>query len=126
MSLVSLFLLASILPSTAQAIPNCEKPLQEIQLKIQVASDNITMANEPALPGMWPKARETVACKGEKCKVELERGVKLAYEPYSFYADSLGLVGYPDVDPDTESNKLASLEWEYGLQKQSCETTAAK
>jgi flagellar basal body rod protein FlgC len=121
MSLVKFFLLAFFVSSTAYAIPTCEKPLQEIALKIQAASDNLAMANEPAVPGMWPKAREVVACRGSKCKVELERGVKLQYEPYNFYADTLGLVGYPDIDVDTESSKLASLEWEYGLQKQTCD-----
>ena len=101
-------------------IPSCDKPLKEIALKIQVASDNLANATEPAIPGMWPKAKEVVQCKNTKCTVELERGVKLAYEPHSFYADSLGLVGYPDVDPDTESSKLASLEWEYKVQEQAC------
>jgi hypothetical protein len=121
MSLVKFFLLAFFVSSTAHAIPTCEKPLHEIELKIQASSDNLAMASEPAIPGMWPKSREVVACKGSNCKVELERGVKLEYEPYNFYADSLGLVGYPDIDVDTESSKLASLEWEYGLQKQSCD-----
>jgi flagellar basal body rod protein FlgC len=71
---------------------------------------------------MWPVARKTVECAGEKCKVKSHQGVRLSYEPYSFYADGLGLVGYPDIDSNQESIQLASLQWEYDLQKNSCET----
>ena len=121
MSLVAIFLLAfSVSIQSQAAIPPCEKPLKEIELKIQAAADNLANASEPALPGMWPKAREKVECKNSKCKVKLERGVRLAYEPFSFYADNLGLVGYPDIDPEVENSTLASLQWEYGLQNQAC------
>ena len=121
MSLVALFLLASITPSHANT--NCEKPLKQIELQMKVAAENIAVAGEPALPGMWPKAREEVECKGERCKVNFHRGVKLSYEPYSFYSDPLGLVGYPDIDPEIENRKLVSLQWQYNLESESCKTT---
>jgi flagellar basal body rod protein FlgC len=118
MSLVAFLLLASLTPS--QANTACEKPLQQIELKMKVAAENIAISSEPAIPGMWPKSREEVECKGQRCKVALHRGVRLSYEPYSFYADQLGLVGYPDIDPEAESSKLASLQWEYNIQRDSC------
>jgi flagellar basal body rod protein FlgC len=120
MSMVALLLLAFPTSSHATQVP-CDKPLHQIELQMKVAADNLAIANQAALPGMWPQPVETVKCQGEKCKVDAHQGVRLSYEPYSFYADDLGLVGYPDVDPQQESIKLASLQWEYDLQKQSCE-----
>ena len=87
---------------------------------MKVAAENLAIANDPAIPGMWPKSREEVSCKGNHCKVELRRGVRIAYEPFSFYADPLGLVGYPDIDPEVENSKLLSLQWEYSVQRESC------
>jgi len=120
MSLVAFLLLVSVSPSHA-SVPTCEEPLKQIELKMKVAAENLAVANQPALPGMWPVARKTVACVDTKCKVEAHTGVRLSYEPYSFYADSLGLVGYPDIDAEKESIQLASLEWEYDLEKNSCD-----
>ena len=122
MSLAALFLLVSIPnPSTQAAIIPCDKPLKEIVLKMKVAEENLAVANQPAIPGMWPAPAKVVECRNEKCKVRYKSGFKLSYEPFSFYADHFGLVGYPDIDPKEESIRLASLEWAYEFQKNSCD-----